>query len=361
MLVLALLLVCSWCWSDAFIIKQPCRMNTFIKPYRAAVSSDDNCKEVTSILQQRAGDGRTSTNTTRRVIKLIDKLSDSMNDPDITKAVWETIRYEAAATADGDLKVATLMANAILSQPSLEEAIIDYIANQIATPSLQATQLRNLFTEVITNEPHVKSLWAFDIMSAATRDVSQPNAISVLLFNQGFMALATYRIAHSLWRSGRDGIARYLQSVVSRTFGSDIHPACKIGAGCYLDTGSGVVIGETAVVGDNCCISHGVTLGGTGKESGDRHPKVGKGVYISAGATVLGNIQIGEGSIINAGSVVTKPVAPFTRVGGVPAKFISSFEFNEYILAELSQEKYIETTEASDAPQSIVDYHGEPE
>jgi serine O-acetyltransferase len=129
-------------------------------------------------------------------------------------------------------------------------------------------------------------------------------------------------MANFLWYNNRSGLARYFQSLVSRNFGSDIHPACIIGNGCVISSASGIIIGETAVIGNNCKIFEKVTLGGTGKESGDRHPKVGSNVTLLSGATVLGNIALGDGCIIDAGSVVTKSVAPFTRVGGVPARLI---------------------------------------
>ena len=221
-----------------------------------------------------------------------------------------------------DLIASTLLTNAILSQPTFEDALIDYVSNQLETPLVQATQIRNIFAEVCAFNESISSAWALDLIASAMRDNSQPNTASVLLFNKGFHALVTHRIARSLWAMGRDGLARYLQSLASRRFAADIHPACNIGPGCFIATGSGVVIGETTSIGSECCIMHGVTLGGTGKESGDRHPKLGSNVFLGAGATVLGNIRVGEGSIVNAGAVVTKPVLPYTRVGGVPAKLI---------------------------------------
>ena len=257
------------------------------------------------------------------VLSLIDKFHQNIQKQPFTP-LWDEIRQEAAEMCHQDLKATTLLTNAILSQPSFEVALIDFVANQLETPLFQGTEIRNIFAEVCNQNASIPAVWARDLLASAVRDKSQPNTVSVLLFNKGFHSLVTHRIAHSLWYSGREGLARYLQSVVSRTFASDIHPACSIGAGCYISTGSGVVIGETASLGSECCIKHGVTLGGTGKESGDRHPKLGNGVFVEAGATVLGNIQIGDNSVVNAGSVVTKAVAPHTRVGGVPARFIAN-------------------------------------
>jgi serine O-acetyltransferase len=223
-----------------------------------------------------------------------------------------------------DLRATSLLTNAILSQPTFESALIDFVSNQLETPLFQGTQIRHIFEEVCAQNTSIPSAWALDLLASAVRDKSQPNTVSVLLFNRGFHSLATHRIAHTLWYTGRDGLALYFQSLASRIFASDIHPACHIGPGCYISTGSGVVIGETASLGRECCIKHGVTLGGTGKESGDRHPKLGNGVFVAAGASILGNIFIGDNSVINAGSVVTKPVLANTRVGGVPARFISN-------------------------------------
>lgn len=253
------------------------------------------------------------------LIQQIDKENKNINP---AEKVWELVKYEALSISEGDIKAATIMANSILSHTSYQEAVIFQLANQLQTPLLQATQVRNLFADVCEQNPSLSTVWAYDMLASVLKDDAQSNAVSVVLFNQGFHSLVTYRVANALWYSGRDGLSRYFQSLSSRIFGSDIHPACKIGKRCVLAGGTGVVIGETAVLGDDCTISHGVTLGGTGKESGDRHPKLGAGVSLGVGSTVLGNIHIGEGVIVEPGSVVTKPAEPFTRVGGVPAKFL---------------------------------------
>jgi Serine acetyltransferase, N-terminal len=213
----------------------------------------------------------------RRVLRLINKVNDRMLEKDFAGPIWDAIRYEASAISEGDLKAATLMSNFILNQPSLDEAVMEFVANQLEQPLFQATQIRNLFAEICEKNPQMASYWALDLMASAMRDNSQPNAVSVLLFNKGFHSLVTYRIANALWHEGRDGLAIYFQSLSSRTFGSDIHPACTIGYGCSLSSGTGVVIGETAVIGNDCYISHDVTLGGNGKQKGDRHPKVRNG------------------------------------------------------------------------------------
>ena len=215
-----------------------------------------------------------SGNTGRRILQLIPKVNERLLNNDFSGTLWDAIRYEASSISEGDLKAATLMSNFILSQPSFEAAVIDFVANQLETPLVQATTIRNLFADICEKDPQISSVWALDLMGSAMRDNSQPNAVSVLLFNKGFHSLVTYRIANALWHGGRDGLAIYFQSLTSRVFGADIHPACTIGHGCSLSSGTGIVIGETAVIGNDCSISHGVTLGGNGKEKGDRHPKV---------------------------------------------------------------------------------------
>jgi len=228
--------------------------------------------------------------------------------------LWDLLKHEAENISKEDIRSATLMANSILVQNSLEEAIIDYLAYQLESPLFSATQIRNLFAETLAKNQSISNAWSLDLLATAISDSAMPTTVSAFLFNKGFHALATYRIGNSLWYSGRDGLARHFQSMVSRTFASDIHPACQIGPGCYFSSGSSMVLGETASVGRDCSFAHGVTLGGTGKETGDRHPIVGNGVYFATGATVLGNIHIGDGSVINAGSVVTKPVDSYTHL-----------------------------------------------
>lgn len=217
---------------------------------------------------------QTHSTSDRRVLQLIPKVHERLLNEEYSGTLWDAICYEASAISESDHKAATLMSNFILSQPSFESAVIDFVANQLATPLVQATSIRNLFAEICLKNPELSSVWALDLMASAMRDNSQPNAVSVLLFNKGFHSLVTYRISNALWLEGRDSIATYFQSLTSRTFGADIHPACKIGHSCSLSSATGVVIGETAVIGNFCSISHDVTLGGNGKQKGDRHPKV---------------------------------------------------------------------------------------
>lgn len=287
-----------------------------------------------------------------KALELVDRLNilSILDDP--VKLVWETLRYESASIAKGDLKAATIMASSILSQPSFKDALIDHVANLLKTPLLPATQIRNLFSEVCDEFPTLPFIWATDLLAASLHDRSCPNAVSVVLFDKGYHSLVTYRLSHCLWNKGRDGLARYFQSLNSRKFASDIHPACRIGHSCMIASNTGVVLGETAVIGHDAVIMHCVTLGGTGKESGDRHPKVGNGVYLGAGSTVLGNIPIGDGVVIEAGAVVTKPVTAFTRVSGVPAKMISRITLNQEL-----QDLVDRGSSSTAIPAHLIDFH----
>eukprot|EP00607_Mallomonas_marina_P008640 CAMPEP_0182423630 /NCGR_PEP_ID=MMETSP1167-20130531/9701_1 /TAXON_ID=2988 /ORGANISM="Mallomonas Sp, Strain CCMP3275" /LENGTH=278 /DNA_ID=CAMNT_0024602793 /DNA_START=317 /DNA_END=1153 /DNA_ORIENTATION=+ len=247
------------------------------------------------------------------------------------------------------------MATSVLAQPSFTSAVIDYISLSLQTPFLRATTIRNLFNEVVTLSPSLPSLWALDILATALRDSSRPNAVSVLLFNKGFHSLVVHRVAHYLWISGRVGLAEYFQSLTSRRYAADIHPACVIGHSCSVASTTSIVIGETAVVGDDVCFQHGVTLGGTGKEGGDRHPKLGRGVYLGAGACVLGNIRIDDGAVVDADSVVTKPVPPYSKVTGVPGRVVSTYRVSDAIFnilypSEKQTDREIEKDKNTDMP-----------
>jgi serine O-acetyltransferase len=173
-----------------------------------------------------------------------------------------------------------------------------FSSDEIETELIVATEIKRLFLELLTKEDEVSI--HCDVIAAATRSPSVGNALLAVLFHTGLHALICYRVGHRLWEQGRSGLAYYLQSTVSRQYSADIHPACKMGQGIYLCTSSGVVIGETATIGNDVSILHGVTLGGTGKETGDRHPKVDGGVILHDSATVLGNIRVGEGASVLA-------------------------------------------------------------
>eukprot|EP00566_Odontella_aurita_P014064 CAMPEP_0113552192 /NCGR_PEP_ID=MMETSP0015_2-20120614/14932_1 /TAXON_ID=2838 /ORGANISM="Odontella" /LENGTH=456 /DNA_ID=CAMNT_0000453145 /DNA_START=392 /DNA_END=1762 /DNA_ORIENTATION=- /assembly_acc=CAM_ASM_000160 len=234
--------------------------------------------------------------------------------------LWEQLKLEARAALEDEPQAGPQLYSLILSQRSLLSSLSTIVANEIETELMPATSIKNLFLEQLTPADH-RSI-CLDIMAAAMRSPSVGTALNAVLHDRGVHALVCYRVGHRLWLAGRKGLAYYMQSTVSSKYSSDIHPACRLGDGIFLRS-QGVVIGETAVVGDDTSISQGVTLGGTGKEAGDRHPKVGNAVILHDSATVLGNIPVGDGAVITAKSIVTKPVPPLARVSGVPAKIRS--------------------------------------
>jgi serine O-acetyltransferase len=182
--------------------------------------------------------------------------------------------------------------------------------------------VREVIEQALADDPSISTAMRADLQAVSERDSACCSLVTPLLFFKGFHALQSYRIAHWLWQQGRNSLALFLQNRISSVFAVDIHPAARIGKGIMFDHATGIVIGETAVVEDNVSIMQSVTLGGTGKEAGDRHPKVRRGVLISAGAKILGNIEIGECAKVGAGSVVLKDVAPRTTVAGVPARVV---------------------------------------
>lgn len=230
---------------------------------------------------------------------------------------WEQIRFEAKRAVEAEPEAGPQLYQGVLSQPSLLVALVTVVAHQLETELIPAVQIKNLFLSLLT--PSDEFAIRMDIQAVATRSPSVNGALTALLFHNGFHALVAYRVGHELWLANRKGLAYYMQSVVSRKYSADIHPACRMGHGIYLRVGAGVVIGETAVVGNDVSILEGVTLGGSGKESGDRHPKVGNGVIIQDGGAVLGNIPVHDGAVVRAKSIVTKPVPPLAIVSGVPA------------------------------------------
>jgi len=245
---------------------------------------------------------------------------------------WEQIKLEASASLEREPDAGPQLYQFVLSQPSMMVAIASVISHEIETELIPATALKDLFLEMLG--PEDEYAIRLDLQAVATRSPMAGTAMAALLFHNGFHALVCYRVGHRLWQAGRTGLAYYMQSTVSRKYAADIHPACQLGCGTYLRVGGGVVIGETAVVGNDVSILEGVTLGGTGKEAGDRHPKVGNGVIIMDGGTVLGNIQVGDGAIVTAKSIVTKPVPPLAIMSGVPAKIEGYRDLNETAFME---------------------------
>jgi serine O-acetyltransferase len=237
--------------------------------------------------------------------------------------VWAALREEAQAASRSEPALASLLNAVILSHADLASALSFQLARKLGDPELAAMTVRELCAEAYAAEPAIVQAAECDLQAVVERDPAAKGVLQPFLFYKGFTALQCHRVAHRLWRQGRETVALWFQSRMSELFQVDIHPAARIGAGVFVDHATGVVIGETAVVGDEVSMLHGVTLGGTGAQRGDRHPKIGRGVLLGAGAKVLGNITIGEYAKIASGSVVLKPVPPHCTAAGVPAKLVN--------------------------------------
>ncbi len=220
--------------------------------------------------------------------------------------------------------MASFLHATILTHDTLEGALSFHLANKLASPAISALQIREIIEESMMHDCGISDAARADIQAIYDRDSACESYSLPFLYFKGFHALQAYRVAHCLWQKDRKALANFLQSHIALIFGVDIHPAAKIGKGIMLDHATGIVIGETTVVEDEVSIMQAVTLGGTGKEAGDRHPKIGHGSLISAGAKILGNIRIGEGVKVGAGSVVLEDVPPHTTVVGVPARIVGA-------------------------------------
>lgn len=236
--------------------------------------------------------------------------------------IWHSIRDEAQEAAKNDPMIASFVYTTILNQPTLEDAVMHRIAERLGHADLSADILRQTFQNMLNSSPEWSQILRVDIQAVYDRDPAYNRFMDPVLYLKGFHAIQTHRLAHWLYHQGRRDFAYYLQSRSSSVFQTDIHPAAKMGSGLFLDHATGLVVGETAVIEDNVSILHNVTLGGTGKAGGDRHPKIRQGVLIGAGAKILGNIEIGHCSKVAAGSVVLKPVPANSTVAGVPAKVV---------------------------------------
>ena len=244
-------------------------------------------------------------------------------DPRAAPPVWAALRNEAEHTARTEPALASLVNAVILSHDNLGDALSYQLAHKLGDQELRAMSLRELAIEAYRASPTLVETAEADLKAVFERDPACKGYVQPFLFFKGFQALQTQRIAHWLWGQGRETMAFYLQSRMSEIFQVDIHPATRIGSGVFIDHGTGIVIGETAVIGDDVSLLQGVTLGGTGAERGDRHPKIGRGVLLGAGAKVLGNIQIGDYAKVASGSVVLKPVPAHCTAAGVPARLVN--------------------------------------
>lgn len=240
------------------------------------------------------------------------------------KNLWKKIREEASSLASCEPMLASYFHATLLNHDNIGSALGYILATKLSTEVMPAMDIREVARQAYKADRTIIDSAITDIIAVYVRDPATQYYSTPLLHYKGFLALQAYRISHWLWREQRSSLAIFLQSQIAIVFGVDIHPAAKIGCGVMFDHATGVVIGETAVVENDVSILQSVTLGGTGKESGDRHPKIREGVMIGANATILGNIEIGKGAKIGAGSVVLDPVPPHTTVAGVPAKIVGA-------------------------------------
>lgn len=236
--------------------------------------------------------------------------------------IWRAIRAEAEETIRNEPLLSTFLYSTVLNHQSLEEAVIHRISQRLDHPDMESELLRQTFTAMLEANPEWSQILRVDIQAVYDRDPACTRFIEPILYFKGFQAIQTHRLAHWLWNEGRKDFALYLQSRSSSVFQTDIHPQVPMGQGVFFDHATGIVVGMTAIIEDNVSILQNVTLGGTGKESGDRHPKIRHGVLIGAGAKILGNIEIGHCSKVAAGSVVLKPVPHNITVAGVPARVV---------------------------------------
>jgi len=241
----------------------------------------------------------------------------ALHDP-----VWRQLREEARDMVAAEPALSSFVYETILNHDTLEEAVVHRIGDRLGHRVVSASLIRQTYMEALADEPQLGEILRVDIVAVFDRDPACFRYLEPVLYFKGFHALQTHRLANWLWRKGRRDFAYYLQSLSSQVFQVDIHPAVPFGRGIFLDHATGVVIGGTAVIEDDVSILQGVTLGGTGKEDGDRHPKIRHGVLIGAGAKVLGNLEIGHCTRIASGSVVLNDVPPNTTVAGVPAKVV---------------------------------------
>jgi serine O-acetyltransferase len=242
---------------------------------------------------------------------------------------WGRIRSEARQETEREPALASFLFASVLRHSRLEDALSGILANKLQTPDLSALLLCDLCQGAIAADSSIRASIRADLLAARTRDPAARGYLQPFLYYKGFHALQAYRVAHALWGQERHTLAAHFQNRISEAFGVDVHPAARLASGILIDHGTSVVIGETAVVEENVSILHEVTLGGTGNESGDRHPKVRRGVLLGAGAKILGNIEVGRGAKVGAGSVVLRDVPPHTTVAGIPARVVGRCSVDE--------------------------------
>jgi serine O-acetyltransferase len=240
----------------------------------------------------------------------------------LSRDTWGQIREEAVAAVEHDRVMSEIIRDTVLIHDNFGDALAHRLARKLADYALSIESLEAIFCEAFGADPAIETAALADLTAVRDRDPACPDLLTPFLFFKGYQAIQAYRFGHWLWKRGRTHLARHMQSRASETFAVDIHPAARVGQGVMLDHGTEVVVGETAVIDDDVSMLQGVTLGGTGKQSGDRHPKIRRGVLIGAGAKILGNITVGEGAKVGAGSIVLEDVEPFTTVVGNPARAV---------------------------------------
>jgi serine O-acetyltransferase len=245
-----------------------------------------------------------------------------LNVLDKVDPVWARIRREAEVVVRQEPELSSFIYSSVLHHDKLEQVVVHRIAQRLDHPDVSGELIRQAYWDALEDTPGLGDIFRADIVATYDRDPATNRFIEPILYYKGFHAIQTHRLAHWLWGKGRKDFAYYLQSRASAVLTCDIHPAARIGRGIFLDHASGLVVGETAAIDDDVSMLHDVTLGGTGNEAGDRHPKIGRGVMIGAGAKILGNIEVGHCARIAAGSVVVKAVPHNTTVAGVPARVI---------------------------------------
>ncbi|TDJ27798.1 MAG: serine O-acetyltransferase [Gammaproteobacteria bacterium] len=238
------------------------------------------------------------------------------------ESLWEIMCEEARLKATEEPILGSYFHATILNHKSFGSALSFRLASKLDNPMLPTMLIRDVVKEATEDDEEILKAAEIDMLAAYARDPACEDLSTPFLFYKGFHALQAYRISHWLWNQGRKTMARFFQNQISVTLGVDIHPAAQIGSGLMLDHATGIVVGETAVIEDDVSILHSVTLGGTGKETGDRHPKIRRGVLLASGCKVIGNIEVGEGAKVGAGSVVLQDVPPGATVAGVPAKIV---------------------------------------
>lgn len=253
----------------------------------------------------------------------------SRTSPESFDPIWNALRAEAEEAVDREPMMAAFLYANILNNDDMESAIARRVAERLGHELMAPSLIEQAYAQMRESSKGFATSLRADLQAVYDRDPACQRYLDAFLYFKGFHALQAHRVAHWLWSEGRRDFALYLQSRSSAVLGVDINPATIVGKGVFLDHATGIVIGQTARIGDDVSILQGVTLGGTGKENGDRHPKIGNGVLIGAGANVLGNIEIGHCSKVAAGSVVLRPVPPNSVVAGVPARIVGKSDCAE--------------------------------